>query len=81
MGDERGERQKELDILIYSKDTQLFLVLRLAIPALALPYPEHLGPACRTYALGCWFAILHSDALGILHFLFGTTFHTICLHS
>ena len=50
------------------------------MPALALPYPEHLGPACGTHTLGCWLAVLHSDALSILHFPFGTTFHTICLH-
>ncbi len=47
---------------------------------LALTYPEHLGPANGTDALGCRLAVLHNDGPGILHFSFGSTFHTICLH-
>ena len=48
---------------------------------LSLAYPEHLRPTYGTHTLGCRLAILHGYALGILHFPFSTTFHTICLHS
>ena len=47
---------------------------------LALTDPKHLGPTCGTYTLSCWFTILHGYGLGVLHFPFGTAFHTVCLH-
>jgi hypothetical protein len=43
-------------------------------------YSEHLGATGWAYALSCWFAILHSYTLGVLHFSFGSAFHTIGLH-
>ena len=46
----------------------------------AFSYSEHLGATGWAYALRCWFAILHSYTLGILHFSFGSAFHTIGLH-
>ena len=46
----------------------------------ALSYSEHLGATGWAYALSCWFAILHSYTLGVLHFSFGSAFHTIGLH-
>ena len=55
-------------------------ILISVISALTLPYPEHLGPACGAYTLSRWFTILHGYGLSILHFLFGTAFHTVCLH-
>ena len=45
-----------------------------------LSYSEHLGATGWAYALRCWFAILHSYTLGVLHFSFGSAFHTIGLH-
>jgi hypothetical protein len=45
-----------------------------------LSYSEHLGATGWAYALSCWFAILHSYTLGVLHFSFGSAFHTIGLH-
>jgi len=42
---------------------------------------EHFGATGWTHPLGCGFLILHGDSLGILHFLLGPTFHTICLHA
>jgi hypothetical protein len=50
------------------------------MPALALPYPKHLGAACRAHTLSCWLTILHGNALSILHLSFGAALHTICLH-
>ena len=50
------------------------------MPALTLPYPEHLGPTGRAYALSRWFAVLHSYGLSIPHFPLGTALHAICLH-
>ena len=46
----------------------------------ALSYSEHLGATGWAYALSCWFAILHGYTLGVLHFSFGSAFHTIGLH-
>ena len=37
----------------------------------------HLGPAFWADTLGCRFAILHFDGLGIFHFLLGLTFHAV----
>ncbi len=50
------------------------------MPALALPYPEHLGLAYWAYTLSCRLTILHGYALGVLHFPFSTAFDTIGLH-
>ena len=47
---------------------------------LALPDSKHLGTTHGTHALSCWLPILHSYGFGVLHFLFGTTLHTVCLH-
>jgi len=47
---------------------------------LALTYPEHLSPARWTHTLGRRFSVLHSDGLGILHYLLRLAFHTVCLH-
>jgi hypothetical protein len=41
---------------------------------------EHFGATGWTRTLGSGSLILHSDSLGILHFLLGLTFHTVCLH-
>ena len=46
----------------------------------ALSYSEHLGATGWAYALSCWFAVLHSNTLGVLHLSFGSAFHTIGLH-
>jgi len=46
-----------------------------------LSYSEHLSPTYGAYTLSRRFAILHSYGLSILHFPFGTTLHTVCLHS
>jgi len=46
----------------------------------AFSYSEHLGATGWAYALSCWFAILHGYTLGVLHFSFGSAFHTIGLH-
>ncbi len=48
--------------------------------ALTLAYSKHLSPTCGACPLGSWPSVLHSYSLGILHFPFGTTFHTVCLH-
>ena len=48
--------------------------------ALIFSDSEHLSPTCGTYPLSCRPTILHGYCLGILHFPFGTAFHTICLH-
>ncbi len=47
---------------------------------LAFSYSEHLGATRWAYALGCRSTILHGYRLSILHLLFGTAFHTVCLH-
>lgn len=47
---------------------------------LALTNTEHLGAAGRTDALGSRLTIFHGDGLGVFHFLFAATLHTICLH-
>jgi hypothetical protein len=41
---------------------------------------EHLRAAARAYTLSCRLAILHSDAFGILHFLFSAALDAISLH-
>ena len=41
---------------------------------------EHLGSALRANSLGCRFAILHLDGLGVAHLSLGPAFHTIGLH-
>ena len=51
------------------------------MPALALPYLEHLGTARRAYSLSSRLTILHGYSLGVLHLLLGTALHTIPLHS
>ena len=51
-----------------------------AVLALAFANTEHLGAAVWAYALGGWFAILHGNGLGILHFSLGATLHAICFH-
>jgi hypothetical protein len=43
-------------------------------------YSEHFGPAHGTYALSGRPAVLHDYAFGVLHFPFGTAFHTVRLH-
>jgi hypothetical protein len=48
--------------------------------SLALTNPEHLGAAHRAYSLCCRLPVLHGNALGVLHFTLGSTFHTISLH-
>ncbi len=50
------------------------------VSALALSYSEHLGATCGAHTLSCRLAIFHGYALSILHFPFGTAFHTVCLH-
>ena len=50
------------------------------MPALALPYPKHLGAACRAHTLSCRPAIFHGYGLGIFHLPLGAAFHTICFH-
>ena len=46
----------------------------------AFAYSEHLRATLRADALSRRFAILHGDGLGVFHFPFGTTLHTICFH-
>ena len=58
----------------------LYTVVRLTICS-TFTNPEHLGTAYRTYTLGCWFAVFHSNTLRILHFPFCSALHTIRLHS
>ena len=60
------------------KDTQPSVVLTPTVSA--LPYPEHLSAACRAYTLSRRLAVLHGYRLGVLHFPFGSAFHTVCLH-
>jgi len=50
------------------------------LPVLALAYSEHLGATYGAGTLGCRFAILHGNGLGIPHFSLGTALDTICLH-
>jgi len=50
------------------------------ISDLALAYSKHLGATCRAHTLSRWSAILHSDALSILHLPLGAAFHTVRLH-
>ena len=45
----------------------------------ALPYPEHLSATRGAHALSRSLAMPHGYGLGILHFLLGSTFHTIGL--
>ena len=47
---------------------------------LSLSYSEHLGATGWTYALSCWFAVLHRYTLGVLHLFLGSAFNTIGLH-
>ena len=42
--------------------------------------PEHLGSALGTYALRCWFSVLHRYGFFIFHFLFCPAFYTVSLH-
>ena len=44
------------------------------------PATQGICPTCGTYPLSRWLTILHGYALSILHFSFGTAFHTVCLH-
>jgi len=41
---------------------------------------EHLGAAFGADTLGCRFAILHLNGLGVLHFPLGSAFHAISVH-
>jgi hypothetical protein len=41
---------------------------------------EHFGTAFCADTLGCRFAILHLDGLGISHFPLGPAFHAISFH-
>jgi hypothetical protein len=47
---------------------------------LALSYSEHFGATGWTRTLGSGSLILHSDSLGILHFLLGAAFYAVRLH-
>ena len=47
---------------------------------LTLPDPEHFRATCWAYTLGCWSSVLHCYGFSVLHFPFGTAFHTVCLH-
>lgn len=47
---------------------------------LTLPDSKHLSATYGTDTLSCWPTILHGYDPGVLHFPFGTTFHTVCLH-
>ena len=63
------------------RDIQPFQVLLGYVGVdLTLTDSEHFRATGRAYALGCWRAVFHGDALGIFHFLFGTAFHVVCLH-
>ncbi len=46
----------------------------------ALADSEHLRPANRTGSLRCGLSVLHRNTFSILHFLFCSTFDTVCLH-
>ena len=56
------------------------MIVMPTIPALALPYPEHLGAAYGADTLSCRLAVLHGYAFRVLHFPFGAAFHTVRLH-
>ena len=62
------------------KNIQPSVILILAISALALPYPKHLGPTYGAHTLSRRLPVLHNYGLSIFHFPFGTAFHTIRLH-
>ena len=48
------------------------------IVTLTLAYPKHLGSTYRAYSLNCWSPVLHGYGPGVLHFSFGSAFHTVC---
>lgn len=48
--------------------------------ALAFSDSKHLGAANGANPLSSRSSILHGNTLGVLHFLLGFTFHTVCLH-
>jgi hypothetical protein len=48
--------------------------------ALALPYPEHLGPALGAHALSSGPLILHYDRFRILDFHLLAALHAVGLH-
>ncbi|MDO9581257.1 MAG: hypothetical protein Q7J06_11975 [Bacteroidales bacterium] len=50
------------------------------VKKLALADSKHLGAAGGTDALGSRLAILHGDALGVLHLFFSAAFYAICFH-
>ena len=56
------------------------VILALRVSALTLADPKHLGPTSGTHPLGRWLSILHGYRLSVLHFPFGTAFHTVRLH-
>ena len=58
----------------------LFISAGISRKNLGFPNSEHFGATGWTRTLGSGSLILHSDSLGILHFLLGLTFHTVCLH-
>ena len=47
---------------------------------LCLPNSEHLCATCGTCSLSSRLPVLHGYGLGVLHFLLGTAFYTVCLH-
>ena len=47
---------------------------------LALADSKYFRATGRAYALGCWSAVLHGDALWVLHFPLGAALHAISLH-
>ena len=47
---------------------------------LAFAYSKYFRATGRAYALGCRLAVLHGDALWVLHFSLGATLHTVRLH-
>ena len=49
------------------------------LSALTLPDSKHIGAAYGTYTLSRRLTVLHSYGLGVLHFPFGATFHTVCI--
>ena len=51
-----------------------------AVPALTLPYSEHLGATSRAHTLGRRLTVLHGYGLGILHFSLRPALHTVSLH-
>ena len=58
----------------------LFISAGVSRKNLGFANSEHFGATGWTCTLGSGSLILHSDSLGILHFLLGLTFHTVCLH-